>query len=30
MVMYGRDRTFAKPIDHTKVKFYITYKDEVG
>jgi hypothetical protein len=30
VVMYGRDRTFAKPIDHTKVRFNITYKNETA
>lgn len=28
VVMYGSDKTDAKPIDLTKVKFYITYKNE--
>lgn len=27
VAMYGRDRMFAKPIDRTKVKFYITYQE---
>lgn len=27
VVMYGSDRIYAKPIDHTKVRFNITYKN---